>query len=406
MGTAGGPAGDGASVPAAGAAPRILLIEGALRDNGGLRVSHDLARRWAAADVPVTLLVLERVAPVPPMFAPAPGVPWVYASGRVRRFRTALPWVLVGLLRHSLRADVLISGSEVGWGLLLGWGVARATRRPFFTMVHSPLQRAVDDWRPARLRPALRWVHRHVDRAFCVAPGLVGPMVSNGLPAERVEVTPVGIDVDDVIRRGRATSGDAADDAALDDAALDDAVASGPMLVGMGRLAPAKGFDLLVDASARVQRLGLRHRLVIVGEGPSRSALEGQIAATGFADRIRLVGHLDEPQPTLAGADLFVLSSRHEGNGSLVLLEALAHGRPVVAADCETGPREVLHDGALGELVAVEDVDALAAALAGFVRDPGPLRAKALSGPARARDFDQAAAAQFLLDRVREVVGG
>lgn len=76
-----------------------------------------------------------------------------------------------------------------------------------------------------------------------------------------------------------------------------------------------------------------------------------------------------------------------------MLLEALAHGVPVVATDCPTGPRYVLQGGAVGDLVPVEDPDALATAVLAFLDDPEPLRRKALLGPGRALDFDQAAAA-------------
>ena len=76
-----------------------------------------------------------------------------------------------------------------------------------------------------------------------------------------------------------------------------------------------------------------------------------------------------------------------------MLLEALVHGRPVIATDCPTGPRHVLRDGALGDLVPTDDPAALAQALLDFARDPEPLRRKAAGGPARAEDFDQDAAA-------------
>jgi len=360
-------------------------VESALRDNGGLRVSHDLVRRWAGQGVDVLLLVLENVAPGLPMLAPAADVPWVYASSRVRRFRSALPRVLLGLLRCVRRCDVVVSGSEVGWGLLLGWAVGRLLRRDVVVLVQAPLDRAVGEWRPAPLRPLLRWVHRRVDRAVCVSPGLAGPVLANGLPADRVVVLPVGIDVDDVIRRGAGP---------LPALPGPDGV---PLLVAIGRLTPAKGFDLLIEASARVARQGLAHRLVIVGDGPDRAGLQARIDAAGAGGTIRLAGFLADPQPLLARADLFVLSSRFEGNGGLVLLEALAHGRPVVAADCDFGPREVLRDGALGDLVPAEDVEGLAGALGVFLRSPDRLRRLATAGPDRARDFDQAACAERIL---------
>jgi glycosyltransferase involved in cell wall biosynthesis len=370
--------------------PRILVLEGALRENGGLRVNHGLVRQWTAEGQPARLLVLENVAPTMPMFTPDPEVPWTYASSQVRRFRTALPFVLAGLVRHCRWADVVISGSEVGWQLPLGWLVTRVVRRPFFVLVQSPLNQAVEEWQPAALRRVLLWVHRHVDRAMCISAGLVPQVIANGLDPRRVAVTPVGIDVDRVIRRGRADQGWGPRPGG-----------EPPVLFAMGRLDPVKGFDVLIDASARLRAEGIVHRVVIAGEGPERAALQARVERHGLQGVVQLPGHLAEPQRILAGADAFVLSSRREGNGSLALLEALAHGRPIVAADCETGPRELLRDGRLGDLVPPGDAEALATALGRHLRGPARLRAAAAGGPDMAREFDQAATAWRLARYIR-----
>jgi len=390
------------TTPTTGRAPRLLVLEGALRENGGLRVTHGLVRQWTADGTSAMLLVLENVAPDAPMFAPAPGVPWTFASTRVRRFRVALPFVLAGLVRFCRRADIVVSGSEVGWQLLLGRVVTWALRRPFVTLVQAPLNQAIDSWQPARLRPLLRLVHRHVDQAICVSPGLVAQVVANGLPADRVSVVPVGIDVDDVVRHAVAAPASPATTSAVSPAAGD--APALPVLFGMGRLHAAKGFDLLLQASAKLRAEGVEHRVLIVGEGPDRDLLERRIRDLGLSDVVELPGFVGQPQPLLAAADVFVLPSRHEGNGSLVLLEALAQGKPIIAADCETGPRELLKDGELGDLVPPEDPDALAAALARHLGDPGPLLAKAAGGPARARDFDQTATARALLAHLLRTV--
>jgi glycosyltransferase involved in cell wall biosynthesis len=361
--------------------PRVLLIEGALRDNGGLRVSIGLARRWQELGARVRFLVLENVRPDAPMLEPDPALDVRWGSARVRRFRSAAPRVVLNTLRHARRADVVVSGSEVGYGLLVGWAAARATGTPFVVLVQSSLPRAVAVWTPARLRPLLGAVHRRVDAAVCVSPGLVDDVVEAGLPAERVHVAAVGIDVAATLRAVEAQGGPRRP------------APGRTRFVAAGRLAEQKGFDVLLDAFARVAAARDDVELEVVGAGPLDAELRARAEALGLGERVTFPGHVADLQARLAGADAFVLSSRYEGNGSLVLLEALAHGRPVIATDCPTGPRHVLRDGALGDLVPPEDPAALAEAMLAFARDPAPLRAKAAGAPARAWDFDQDAAA-------------
>ncbi len=396
--------------------PHIVLIESTLRENGGLRVNHDILRRWAktrlaregtaAADgeesMTASLLVLETAGPGPAILTPDPAISVSFASARPRRFRTALPSVLRGLFRAIRSSDVVICGSEVGYGLLLGLPIARLLRRPFIVLVHSTVDNAVGLWQPALLRGALFAAHRRVDLAVCVSPGLVEEVVANGLPADRVLVMDVGIDVDDVIRRGRAAATSTAAARSVQPAPE----ASRPIVVAVGRLAPQKGFDLLIRAHALARSEGADHTLRIIGEGPEHGALVALAHSLGVADSVELAGFIHDPQPWIAAADLFVLSSRYEGNGGLVLFEALAHQVPVVATDCPTGPRRLLLDGALGELVPMEDVTALADAIAAHLRDPACLQLRAQGGPARARDFDSVIAARQLWQIAEAVAAG
>jgi glycosyltransferase involved in cell wall biosynthesis len=117
-----------------------------------------------------------------------------------------------------------------------------------------------------------------------------------------------------------------------------------------GRLVGQKGFDLLLDALALTRRRDLQ--LTILGDGPLRAELGARAETRGLADRVRFAGFMRNPYPTLAAADLFVLSSRYEGFPNVVL-EALACGTPVVATPAPGGVREIL-DGVEGCIVADE----------------------------------------------------
>lgn len=132
-------------------------------------------------------------------------------------------------------------------------------------------------------------------------------------------------------------------------------------LLSVGGFREQKNQALLLDAFARL-RQRVPARLMIVGEGPLRGVLEARAAKLGVADDVLLPGFRADVWPFYAAADLFVLSSDYEGFGN-VLVEALASGVPVVSTDCESGPREILADGAFGALVPCGDAEALADAM-------------------------------------------
>lgn len=147
-----------------------------------------------------------------------------------------------------------------------------------------------------------------------------------------------------------------------------------PAVIGLGRLSPEKGFDLLVRAFARLRTRFPQWQLYIFGEGPERPRLEALVSDLGLEGCVTLPGILAEPAAALSAGDLFVLSSHIEGF-SLALCEAMACGLPAVATDCSSGPREVMRNGADGLLVPPGDDEALAAAMAQLMGD-ADLRAK------------------------------
>jgi glycosyltransferase involved in cell wall biosynthesis len=155
--------------------------------------------------------------------------------------------------------------------------------------------------------------------------------------------------------------------------ALDDDRPAGPAqgktILSAGRLIRQKGFDLLIDAFARLG--DSEARLVIAGSGPEEAALAKQIAALGLGDKVTLAGFISDIHPLLDEARLFVMASRFEGYGA-VIVEALGAGRPVIATASTPAVDDVLGDPERGLVVPVEDVRALAAAMRTLLDRPAP----------------------------------
>lgn len=151
----------------------------------------------------------------------------------------------------------------------------------------------------------------------------------------------------------------------------------GCRIVAVGRLDPQKGYDLLLQAFASLKPIPEGVTLTIFGEGPSRPELEAQRDALGLADTVSLPGRSAGPADWLARADLLVVSSRFEGYMN-TLTEATITGIPVVAFDCDYGPREQIFPGRNGVLVPPEDVGALARAMHELALSPE--RRRELSG--------------------------
>jgi glycosyltransferase involved in cell wall biosynthesis len=140
----------------------------------------------------------------------------------------------------------------------------------------------------------------------------------------------------------------------------------GRLLVAVGRLVRQKDYPTLIKALAKVPEAP---DLVILGDGPMRSAIAQLAEALGLSGRVHLLGFKTNPSDYVAHADVFVLTSRFEGFPN-VLAEALALGRTVVATDAPGGTAEILQNGAFGYLAPVGDVDAVARAIQRALEQP------------------------------------
>jgi glycosyltransferase involved in cell wall biosynthesis len=140
-----------------------------------------------------------------------------------------------------------------------------------------------------------------------------------------------------------------------------------PYVIHVGRFNAVKRHDLLLDAWARMGPAD--HLLVLLAAPDPR--LQAMIDEHGLTQRVWVAGFQPNPYPWIAGAELLVLSSDHEGLPG-VLIEALACGTRVVSTDCPSGPREILAGELSQGLVPCNDVDALAGAMSVALTKPRP----------------------------------
>jgi len=129
-------------------------------------------------------------------------------------------------------------------------------------------------------------------------------------------------------------------------------------ILSVGELKPQKNHEMLIRAFARLPPQ-LNAKLSIVGDGSLRNQLVSLVTELNLQHRIFFAGYQDDPYKWYRSADLFVLTSKWEGFGN-VLVESLECGTPVISTDCQSGPAEILDNGRYGKLVAIDDIDSLA----------------------------------------------
>lgn len=167
-----------------------------------------------------------------------------------------------------------------------------------------------------------------------------------------------------------------------------------PKAIFIGQLVKWKGLDFLLRALERVPDL----RLDIVGQGPERNRLETLARALAVADRVKFWGEYpDEDLPRrMADADFLVLPSvTTDEMFGMVLLEAMAAGRPIITTAVPSGVREVNAPGETGLEVPIRDVEALAEAMRTLAHDPALRERMGAAGRARVK-------ARFTVDRMTE----
>lgn len=218
-----------------------------------------------------------------------------------------------------------------------------------------------------------RLTSRLASRVIAISGALREELIASGFPAATISVIYNGLDLESLhLPEPEANSADNSPGPAAETAAAVRAKLGlepdQPVITTIARLHPVKGHSYLLTAAARVLQTRPDTQFLVVGDGPLRQELEKLAAALGISARVRFTGYYPEIADIYAVTDIVCLPSLMEGMG-LVLIEAMAFGRPVVASRVGGIP-EVVEDKVTGLLVPPADADRLADALLTLLQDP------------------------------------
>jgi glycosyltransferase involved in cell wall biosynthesis len=328
---------------------RITMVIPSISAGGAERVMATMANYWAERGRAISLITFDdgstadsyRLAPqidrVRLNIAGTSGSVAIALKnnlGRVRRLRRAIretePDCVISFL-DSVNVLTLIATRKLGIPVIVS------------ERVYSSLNNIGPVWSSLRNR-----TYPWADAVVGATARVITDLPSGIVPLGKVIANPVTLDPD----RGK----------------LKPEWPEGPVMISAGRLDPQKGLDTLLGAFATVAESLPGWNLVILGDGPQRSALESLARDLKICGRVRFLGRVNNPHDYMRRARIFVLSSRFEGFPN-ALCEAMACGLPVIATDCPSGPRELISDGIDGLLVPVDDIDALARAIKKLASD-------------------------------------
>lgn len=258
------------------------------------------------------------------------------------------------------------------------------TNTRFVISQQTPLSAFLDDadyhWRRpmhrALFTAVARLVYPRADLIAATSHGVAADLVSNyGVPPARTVVVPNPVDLDDVEQK-------------ITEPLPQPLIADDrPTIVTAGRLAEAKNLPLLVEALRRLRSRRV-FRAWILGQGELEADLRARLAAASLEADVHLLGFQANPWKYMAAADVFVLTSRYEGFGN-VLIEAMASGTPVVAT-ASYGTRDIVQHERTGLLVERHEPDAVADAIERLLVDEGARRRMAAAAQVRAQEFGTA----------------
>ena len=339
---------------------KVTLVIYGLGGGGAERVMSIVANYWVSQGWDVTLILL--VSPTKPPFYPLDDRIKLKSLGIAGNSANVLAaignnWQRVSVLRKEIMAstpDVVISFMNS----VNVYTIAACAMLNIPTIVSDHIYPGAEDankiW-----QFMMKWSYRHAD--------LVTVLTQNALP-----FYPAAQGYRTIVMPNPVLKPEPVQNTAR--------LLTNPSLIAIGKFHRQKGFDLLLAAFHRLQPKYPEWQLTILGEGALRSELEDLRSQLKLEDCVHLPGLVTNVREYLSQADLFVMPSRFEGF-PMALCEAMACGLPVLAADCLSGPRDIIGDGFNGMLVATEDVDALVAGLDALMSDPAKRQQLAQNAP-------------------------
>lgn len=346
---------------------RLFILRPTLGQGGAERVTLTLLQKLDRRQFDLSLVLLHRQGE---LLADVPDDVTVHVLG-ARNLWTCW-WSLAQLLRRE-RPDVLFSPGGTNVPAVLAKWLARIRLRLVLSerniLYHSKLT-----WKRWLMVWAQRLLYPYADALTAVSEGVKEDMVDKlSLPPERIQViyNPV---VDDSLRLLAQEP--------VEHPWFQEDV---PIILGVGRLVVQKNFALLIHAFAQV-RPTHPARLVILGEGPLRADLLALAVELQMADDVWLPGFDKNPFKYMARAELFVLSSLHEGLPG-ALIQAMACGTAIISTNCPAGPAEIITPEHDGILIPVNEVPALVEQIMYLLDQPAVRQQMARQGQQSSQRF-------------------
>jgi glycosyltransferase involved in cell wall biosynthesis len=303
---------------------RVVFVLPSCENGGAQRVLLTLLASLDPSTFSAELVVFQEATDL--VHLVPPHVP-VFCLNRAR-LRSALPGLLQTLMAR--RPDVVVSTlGYVNLAVLAMRPLLAGAPRMIIRESNLPSLALPSLKGTAFLRAGYKLLYRFADVVIAQSDQMGSELCAFGVAPERVVQLHNPVDVDAVRRRAAQPTREPGD---------------GPRFVTAGRLIWHKGHDRLLEMFAKVDQ---KARLLIMGAGPERKALEIRALELGLASRVTFGGFVAEPWAAFAGADAFVLPSRWEGMPNAAL-EALACGTPVIATPESGGLPEVAAEAQAG----------------------------------------------------------